>query len=285
MIALPYLGVLHFAGADAGTFLQAQLSADILALAEGESTLAAYCSPKGQVIAVTLVNRQADAWHMLLSSSLLAGLEQRLRMYVLRSKVDITASGQATVYAVPGAATVAPETDIIRLPGLDLQYCVADAGVPASNPSTSASAGQLQLQSPAHWHRHELSQGLSWLNPASSERFVPQMLGLERLGAVSFSKGCYPGQEIVARARYLGTVKRKPLIVETDNSPGLTAGDAVMLQTRAGGETEAVVVDVATADDLPAMALLVTSLEPSEEISALLCKGQAHSARRIVRPA
>ncbi len=285
MIALPYLGVLHFTGADAGTFLQAQLSADILALAEGDSTLAAYCSPKGQVIAVILVNRQADNWRLLLASSLLAGLERRLRMYVLRSNVDITVDQQATVYAVPAAVRAVPETGLIRLPGLDLQYCVAAAGMSAPPPSTDGSVGEEQLLSPAHWHRHELLQGVSWLNTTSSERFIPQMLGLEQLGAVSFSKGCYPGQEIVARARYLGTVKRKPLIIETDHHSGLVAGDALMLQTSAGGETEAVVVDVATAGELPAVALLVTSLDPSAEISGLSYQGQAHAARRKARPA
>ena len=114
----------------------------------------------------------------------------------------------------------------------------------------------------------ELRAGVTWLGPGSSERFIPQMLGFDELDAVSFSKGCYPGQEIVARARYLGSVKRKPLVLEVNGAvepePGAKLRvqrgeewhDAVVVDSAPAGAGRTVVFTVARAEpDLPAQAL------------------------------
>ncbi len=208
---ISYLSVARFSGDDALAFLQSQLSADIEALEPGGTTLACYCTPRGQVLGLLLVGRREDDLLVAGHAALLPGILRRLGMFVLRSRVVIEPAPQLQVAALDGPA-----------------YRFADAGDGAAEAGT--------------WKATELAAGITWLNEASSEKFIPQMLGFETIGAVSFQKGCYPGQEIVARARYLGKVKRGPLIVETEGLPALVAGEKV--KVRRGDEwADAVVVD------------------------------------------
>lgn len=210
---IPYLAAARFTGEDAGAFLQSQLSADILALGSGETTLACYCTPKGKVLGLLLVGRQDQGYLLAGSAVLLPGVLRRLQMYVMRSKVQIEE---------------APSLRVIGRPGPVYSF-------------TEDSGKEADVKT---WRAAELRAGVSWLNEASSEKFIPQMLGFDAIGAVSFSKGCYPGQEIVARARYLGKVKRGPLIVHTEESPGCVPGDRLRVQ-RAGNWSDATLVDVA----------------------------------------
>jgi folate-binding protein YgfZ len=121
------------------------------------------------------------------------------------------------------------------------------------------------------WKAAELQQGVAWLDERTSERFIPQMLGFDRIGAVSFNKGCYPGQEIVARARYLGKVKRGPLQLrleaETDaakRSPaGLETGAVVALVT-GDDRLDATVVDHVRLPDGRALLFLVAPLQGAD---------------------
>lgn len=234
---IPYLAVARFSGADAGTFLQSQLSADIESLGVDESTLACYCTPKGKVLGLLLVGREGGDFLLAGSHVLLPGILRRLKMYVLRSKVVIEEEPSRAVAGSPGPA-----------------YRFVESGENRADVEA--------------WRAQELRAGVSWLDEGSQERFIPQMLGFEGIGAVSFKKGCYPGQEIVARARYLGKVKRKPLIVEAENAPAPETGSKVRL-LRGSEWTDAVVVDqapdggkrvvftVATAADTPAEQLEV----------------------------
>lgn len=208
---IPYLSVARANGEDAADFLQSQLSSDVKALAPGETGFGCYCTPKGQVLGLLLVTPVEDGFLLAAHSDLLPGLLQRLRMYVLRSKV-----------------TLEPADDL----------CVADGEgfthtfEPTLPPMDNADA----------WRAGELRAGIAWLDRETSEKHIPQMLGYDRIGAVSFKKGCYPGQEIVARARYLGTVKRLPLTIETEGRVDARNGDRIRL--RRGGEwSDAALVD------------------------------------------
>ncbi|MBT8060024.1 MAG: hypothetical protein KJO33_10535 [Gammaproteobacteria bacterium] len=200
---LDYLRLARVSGPDAGPFLQAQLSADIAALENGDSTLAAYCNPKGQVLGVLLICRDDDAFLVAAQKELLPGILQRLGMYVLRSNVEFGTAGKLAVFGLPSAETQSPGCRTYSPGPTGLHYALSESTPPSA-------------VDPAAWRARELALGLSWLGPETAGRFIPQMLGLDRLGAVSFSKGCYPGQEIVARARYLGKVKRKPLLLNVD---------------------------------------------------------------------
>jgi len=213
-IRIPYLAVARFRGAEAASFLQSQLTADIGALGDGAATFACYCTPKGQVLGLLRVLRQGDDYLAIAASGLLPGMLQRLKMFVFRTRVEFALADELAVLGSPG-------------PG----YRVA--------PADDGEAGDIE-----QWKAGELRAGIAWLGDGSSEKFIPQMLGYDTLGAVSFTKGCYPGQEIVARARYLGTVKRKPLRLEVAADIAPAAGDK--LSVRRGEEwSDCVVVDSA----------------------------------------
>jgi hypothetical protein len=221
--ALPYLAVARVQGPDAAAFLQAQLSADIASLPGGGATFACYCSPRGQVHGLLLVCREpngpgeesAETFLLAGAAGLLPSILERLRRFVLRARVTLEMAGDLAVCGPPAAT--APAAGLYStLPGL--AYRIAEATQCAPDGRAAAA-----------WKAQELRHGIAWLDATTSERFIPQMLGFDRLGAVSFSKGCYPGQEIVARARYLGSVKRKPLRLLVVGAPEIPPGSAVRL--------------------------------------------------------
>jgi tRNA-modifying protein YgfZ len=255
MTPLPYLSVLKLSGDDVSSFLHGQLAADVASLKPGEATFAAYCSARGQVIALMLVCQVGKEWLVLLESGLAEAVTARLRMFVLRARVviehahDLQAAGLSPdADAPPGARVFSPRQTSLR-------YAVTS---PESGPAGAVLA----------WRRNEICAGVAWLEPASSERFIPQMLGLDAIGAVSFSKGCYPGQEIVARTRYLGKVKRHPVLVQLEGGARLGAGESCFVLGD-GKEVEAVIVDVVCPLDQPCVAFLVAPLEKTDPVTAI----------------
>ena len=242
---IPYLATARFDGEDAGAFLQSQLSADILALNVGENTLACYCTPKGKVLGLLLVGRDESGYLVAAKSELLPGILQRLRMYVLRSRVEISDTGAAAVSGPSG-------------PGFGCSSEAAD------------------MDNPEAWHARELLSGIAWLDSTSTDSFIPQMLGFENIGAVSFSKGCYPGQEIVARARYLGKVKRRPLVVTVEGSPAADTGAKIRVR-RGEDWSEAVVVDSARLDDRRTVVFAVAPGESEAATEEVEIGGQAYA--------
>lgn len=220
-IALDYLTATRVSGEDAANFLQAQLTADLTRLSDGDATFAAYCHPKGNVIAVTRVISRPDAYILIVSRRLLDTLTAQLGKYVLRAKVTI----EALDSVVAGRQT-----------GQTMDYALVPEG---SDNDTGAT------QETARWHAAELRRGLVWLSPETSNRFLPQMLGLDRLDAVSFRKGCYPGQEVIARVHYLGRVKQLPLVVSTDAPLEANPGGEIELIGDDGPVGSAIVVDSA----------------------------------------
>jgi hypothetical protein len=238
MTRIAYLATARFRGDESGAFLQSQLTADIAALKDGSATFACYCTPKGQVLGLLRVQRSGDDYLVAGDSRLLPGILERLKMFVFRTRVEFGLTADLAVFGSPG-------------PGYT--FAPADDGDTGTDPD---------------WKADELRAGVTWLGPGSSERFIPQMLGCDELGAVSFSKGCYPGQEIVARARYLGSVKRKPLVLEVNGGISPEAGaklrvqrgedwhDAVVVDSAPTGAGRTIVFTVARAEpDLPAQAV------------------------------
>lgn len=248
MIQLPYLSTARFSGPDACAFLHAQLSADIKALEDGDSTFACYCTPRGQVLGLLLVGKHEETYLVTASSELLPGIIRRLNMFLLRSELNIDLPAGLTVSGLEPqetAAGVDNGIEVVFSPGtLPLRYAIGLAN------TTSG-------ESFNYWRFAELSNGVSWLGPGSSEKFIPQMLGFENIGAVSFSKGCYPGQEIVARARYLGKVKRKPLIATVAGQVDIGAGSQLQLDYEE--ETvDGTLLDSATAGNHNTLMVIVT---------------------------
>jgi folate-binding protein YgfZ len=224
--ALPKLGLIRFAGEDVQTFLHSQLSCEVAALKVGRSTYGAYCTPKGRVLATFLLWRAEGGLFMQLPSPLREPIQKQLSKFILRSKVKAAdASGDATIIGVAGkdAATlvqrvVGPtpqevheaahtqDATIIRLPGD--RYQIVAAGEKAPKLLELLASGA-ERSNPEDWELLDIRAGIPTILPATQEEFVPQMVNLDLIGGVSFEKGCYPGQEIVARMHYRGTLKQR----------------------------------------------------------------------------
>lgn len=203
MFLLPNLGVLRLTGPDAMQFLQGQVTADLRGLTPGLSTLAALCSPQGRVIALPRLIGTADGLLAVLPAELTAALATRLARFVLRAKVKVEeASDTLSVAFAPGPAAAARSgsTTVTSLGG-DRQLIVGPAAMLAAAPGATRDRGA--------WEACAVAAGEPEVYAQTSEAWVPQMLNLDLLGAISFSKGCYTGQEIVARTQHLGRIKRR----------------------------------------------------------------------------
>ncbi len=218
-------GVIRASGEDARSFLHGQLTQDMSHLAPGEARLAGYCSPKGRLLASFVVWARGPAEVLLAcSADLLPATLKRLSMFVLRAKCKLSdASAEVPLYGLAGAAAsnalgaavparpwaqVSREgADLIRLPDAagSARFLWAGTGVPAL-PALDAD----------HWRWLEVQSAVPRIVAATAEQFVPQMVNLELVGGVNFQKGCYPGQEIVARSQYRGTLKRRAFLFDSD---------------------------------------------------------------------
>lgn len=214
-------GLIRASGEDAAGFLHNLLTNDINHLAPGLARHAGLCTPKGRLLATFLIWREGDDFLLMLSSDILPGILKKLSMYVLRSKVKLSdASAERRLLGVVGAdcGPIDPMTTAPCAGGtairIDDERCVL-ALPPGELPADLPPAGALE-----DWHLAEIRAGIPRIVAATQEAFVPQMVNYEipAVGGVSFQKGCYPGQEIVARTQYLGKVKRRMFRVKLDSA-------------------------------------------------------------------
>jgi folate-binding protein YgfZ len=212
--ALPHWGVMRAQGADAASFLHSQLTQDITGMALSEARLAGYCSAKGRLFATFVVWRTApDDYRLACSADVLPAVLKRLRMFVLRAKCTLSdLSAEQTLWGVVGdvAARLAPwqrDDELLRLPDAD--------GHPRALWIAAAAPTGLPELPLAAWQWLEVRSGLPTIVAATSEQFVPQMVNLEAVNGVNFQKGCYPGQEVVARSQYRGTIKRRAFLFDS----------------------------------------------------------------------
>lgn len=223
--SLPHLGVIAVVGEDAASFLHGQLTQDISGLPLGEARLAGYCSPKGRLLASFLVWRESpDRLLLLCSADLLAATLKRLSMFVLRAKARlIDASAELAVMGLVGAAGLPAEAPrragtctsheggtLIRLDDVGGQPRHLWVGAAAQAACVASRWPALDL---AGWLWLEVQSGVPRIVAATADQFVPQMVNLESVGGVNFKKGCYPGQEVVARSQFRGTLKRRAFVV------------------------------------------------------------------------
>lgn len=209
---LPFFGVIKVTGEDAASFLHNQLSNDIQNLPINSACFASYNTPKGRVLANMLVLKTTDSIFLILAQDLCENLSKRLRMYVLRSKVVLEVATKYALAAVYSPDDVLFEADT-QLPTEQLNDDLWQIKLPYGGQYLFGLADQesFPLTNPpeiAMWQQHEIDSAIPWINAVSSDQFVAQMLNLHLTGGVHFKKGCYPGQEIIARAQYRGQVKR-----------------------------------------------------------------------------
>ena len=223
-------GVLSVRGDDARDFLHAQLTSDIQSLAGDRAALAGWCSAKGRLLATFLVIAAPGGFLLQLAHDLAPAVAKRLGMFVLRAKVKIADESDAWVqYGIWNAGREQPGVRVDE--GRFLQL------VPAAEPQPEANADEAQ------WALQEIRAGRPLITAATQDQFVPQMVNLEKLGAVDFHKGCYPGQEIVARAQYRGQVKRRMVQLRAPAGVALRPGQEFnggIVVDSAGGELLAV---------------------------------------------
>ena len=216
MLHDPGMASVEVRGADAAGFLHAQLTNDVAGLAPGGVRLSAWCTPRGQVRNLFWLVRRADGsrFSLIAPASEAADLARRLRTFVLRAKVEVERADDQVV-GVAGAgseAFVAERTGVVPRPGASTELGRGLAMRPLGDPDRFLVLGSepFPAETPgADWRRLEIAAGIAWLTDETRESFIPQMLDLDRLGALSFEKGCFPGQEVIARTRYLGRLKRR----------------------------------------------------------------------------
>ena len=235
-------GLIHFSGADAQTFLHNQLTCDVAALASGRSTYGSYCNPKGRVLSTFLLWRLGEDFFMQLPSSLREPIQKQLSKYILRAKVKADdVSGEWTILGVAGAeaselvqrvfgnapqglheVSQAKDAVLIRLPGERYEIVAVKDKVPAIK---SALAQSTETKSSEYWDWLDIRAGVPVILPATREAFVPQMVNLDLIGGVSLTKGCFPGQEIVARMHYRGTLKQRMYLANVGGTDLPQPGD------------------------------------------------------------
>ncbi len=232
-VALADWGVIRAVGADAATFLQGQLTNDVLTLDRAHARLAGFCSAKGRLQATFIVVRcDAETFLLACAADLLASTLKRLSMFVLRAQCKLTdasaewplfgtVGSQAVALASgdePGRARVTEDGIVVRLPdAAGHTRILRFGGAPPTLPT-----GALALED---WRDLDVQSGVVTIVAATVDRFVPQMVNFETVGGVDFQKGCYPGQEVVARSQYRGTVKRRTVLFGCVRTPN--AGDDV----------------------------------------------------------
>ena len=263
-------GLIRAQGPDAASFLQSQLTQDMAGLHMGTARLAGWCSAKGRLLASFVVWRDepqthADSLLLACSADLLAPTLKRLSMFVLRAKCKLSdataelplyglAGAPAQAWLGAGAAAAAPWSTLttgagqaVRLPDAlgQPRWLLAQAA--------AAPAPALPLLAADDWAWLEVHSGVVRITAATAEHFVPQMVNLELVGGVNFQKGCYPGQEVVARSQYRGTLKRRTLVFDSaaalvagqevfhSADPGQPAGQVALAAPRPGGGSSALV--------------------------------------------
>lgn len=237
---LVHLGLIECSGDDATSFLHNQLTNDVNHLGSSSAQHAAWCTAKGRMLASFLLYRKAGGFQALLSKDLLAGVHKRLQMFILRSKVKLADhSDQQTVFGLSGAQSGAALTnaalpvparlmetntfvhgEVIRLDDARLIVVVENAMAAELWQKLAANARPVGT---TVWHWLDIQAGIPLITEATKEAFIPQMANFDKIGGVSFNKGCYPGQEVVARTKYLGKVKRHLYRIRTDVA--MKAGD------------------------------------------------------------
>ena len=246
---LSSLGLISFTGNDAAGFLHRQLTNDVAHLTDKEARLAAYCTPQGRLLANFLVWKSADVISLQVPRDIQAAVQKRLQIFVLREKVNI-ADDSDTFAQIGLGGTAASETLSSWFPKLpDHPYAKADSEngflirLPDAfdtprylwimTPGTLAqvwpilSASLLPVKDHA-WKLADIESGIPRITAATQEKLVAQMINFDLLGGVNFKKGCYPGQEIIARTQYIGKARRRMIkAVVAEKTGDICAGTDV----------------------------------------------------------
>jgi len=265
---LDKLAVLSVSGGDNRSFLQGQLTQDLLKLTADRSLLTGWANPKGRLICTMQLCQHDDEIWLLLPAELVGTVTQRLTLFVLRADVQFAAADVA-VYGLTNLPAVEPYALAdLRLPaGAGAAACSAEMLAARAVPDASRAlvlgaealvepllAAQGEATDSVEWARAEISAGVPVITSPVSETFVPQMVNLDLLGGISFSKGCYVGQEVVARTQNLGRIKRRMFRFGLKGPAEVRPGDALL--DGDGAKTGTVVSVAGGVDDRELLAVV-----------------------------
>ncbi len=229
LTAITNLTTLEVSGKEAAQFLQGQLTCNILDLTESNSFFTAFCNAKGRTISTLLILKNKDRFLLILPVELLEKVRNKLKMYVLRADVKLEHAIEKYCLIGLNSSTISetenyPDTAFevsthseiaIRLPASQPRFLIITKIDQAKELWTQLIQTYfLTIADAGLWNYLDISAGLAWLDNESSEQYIPQMLNIDKLGGISFNKGCYTGQEIIARTHYLGKAKRELFLAE-----------------------------------------------------------------------
>ena len=259
---LSHLGLISVTGDDASDFLQGQLANDIRDVSPQHSQLSAYCTPKGRMLSNFRIFKRNDSLFIDLPRSQLEQTMKRLSMFVLMSKVSFTDSSDELIHiGVSGPTAIEKLSSIIKnLP--EQVNDVSHSGgytvikLAGSQPRFEIIAELESIQalwekldvdaapvSAGPWSLLDIQAGIPTIFPETSESFVPQMINMQIINGISFQKGCYTGQEIVARMQYLGKLKRQMYRIFIKTNEQVNIGDALFSADSTSGQGTGTIVD------------------------------------------
>ena len=293
-------GLLKVSGEDAETFLQNQLTNDIRNVKETSHQESAWCSPKGRIIANFRIFKRGDSFLLDLSADLVEHVTKKLRMYVMMSKVTIEDVSDHMVHfsysghgaaselkevlgSVPAESKETIQSDSLSVlamaganPRFDIFGEVDDCKKLWQKLSSNAAIGNS-----SHWDYLNIQAGIPMISAESTEAWIPQMVNYIQIGGVDFQKGCYPGQEVVARLNYLGKTKRRMYHIETDALTVLKVGSSVksINDTEAGKVLSSVVNPQGKAE-----ALVILKIAETENPLVVSVDNQEATVRMLELP-
>lgn len=281
IVDLAFQDLIRVSGPDTRDFLQAQFCNDVGGVDEARHQLNGWCNPKGRLLTVFRLFLHGDAWVMQMPSGLLEPVIRRLRMFVLRSSVTLEDAsnniGSLALWGEQASALIVEATGLASVPAPGKRASDGDLtvlGIPEANgerfeiygspEEIGALKERLSHRAGAAtgdaWRLRGIRAGLPVVYPGTTEQFVPQMVNMDLVDALSFSKGCFPGQEIVARTRYLGKLKRRMFRLAIDSETVPQPGDEIF-STRRANDAMGTIVDAVPGDKGEVEALAVLRLD------------------------
>ncbi|WP_028486379.1 CAF17-like 4Fe-4S cluster assembly/insertion protein YgfZ [Thiomicrorhabdus chilensis] len=298
--------LLKVSGSDAFDFLQGQLTADLAEVTDQNAQLSSYCDPKGNVLAVFLIFKYQNDFYLSFEGSLQSAIQKRLSMFVLRSDVQVTDAHDHLVHIGYGGefgdldiqrrlntkVKEVYETGLVEMEGME-QVCVVKVPGPYHKYDLFGPADQIQqawlklrdncdFTNSQDWRLLNIAAGIPEITRANSGTLMAQFLNLDKLNAINFKKGCFPGQEIIARIHYRGKVTKRMLRLHLEEALSLSAGETLKLKDSAG-KTHSFDVISANPDVLSGTrCLAVASLKPLESVEGNLMTESGKAA--IIEP-
>ena len=295
---LSHDGVIEVGGADATAYLQAQFCNDIAALADNGAQWNGWCSPKGRLLATFLIWKTSQGYLLQLPRALQATIQKRMQMFVLRSKVTLRdVNAEWVRFGIAGAGAESMIAPIIgTVPATPMSTATLESGIIVRVSSQrfeifareesalkwwrELSLHATRVGAPV-WDGFGIREGVLTVLPETQDAFVPQMANFELIGGVSFKKGCYPGQEIVARTQYRGILKRRMGLVHGDAALTPKPGASVYSQ-EFGDQAAGIVANVAPAAGGGFDALVVAQIEALK--GGTLALGAIDGDKLLVKP-